>query len=123
MGVIQLSYFSLLSLENLNPCLYALSSLRWINGYSFLQGEIMEDIYTPAKPKGIWLYSRFAENFNFLLIVIILLLLSGLVAFILSKTALKDNKKIVTVYQRLIGEYAFTFLMLSGYIISCSSAL
>ena len=83
----------------------------------------MEDEFSPSQPKGIWLYSRFAENFNMLLLIICLLLLSGLVVYILSKTVMKNSKKIVTVYQRLIGEYTFTFLMLSAYIISCSTAL
>ena len=38
MGVVQLSYFSLLSLTDMNPCISALSSLKWINGYNFSQG-------------------------------------------------------------------------------------
>lgn len=124
MAVIQISFFFLLTVQNMNPCLSALSSLRFINGYNSLSlSNNIEDQNLPSQPKGIFLFSQFFENYNITIILIFIPLLSGLVAFILSKTLLKDNKKVEYVWRRLVGEYTLTGLMISAYIVSCSSGL
>ena len=92
MAVVQISFLSLITLSQVNPCFAALSSLKLVNGYNSLnQSNYLEDPLTPTSPKGIFLYSRFTENFNFTLAIVLIPLLVGLVCFILSKTALKEN--------------------------------
>ena len=92
MAVVQISFISLITLSQVNPCFAALSSLKLVNGYNSLnQSNYLEDPLTPTSPKGIFLYSRFTENFNFTLAIVLIPLLVALVCFILSKTALKEN--------------------------------
>jgi hypothetical protein len=52
------------------------------------------DPLTPIPPKGILLFSHFTENFNFTFAIIAVPLLVAVIAFILSKTTLKNNHKI-----------------------------
>lgn len=59
MAVVQISFFSLLTLTHLNPCFAALSSLKLVNGYNSLNKNHLEDELNPAQPKGIFLFSRF----------------------------------------------------------------
>lgn len=89
MAVVQISFFSLVTLSQLNPCFAALSSLKLVNGYNSLNSNHLKDPLTPTSPKGIFLFSRFAENFNFTAAIVLVPLLVALVSFILSKTALK----------------------------------
>ena len=92
MAVVQISFFSLVTLTQMNPCFAALTSLKLINGYNSLNHrDHLEDPFTPTSPKGIFLFSRCTENFNFTLIIIIVPLLVALTCFILSKTVLKEN--------------------------------
>ena len=124
MAVIQFSFLSLISLKTVNPCVNALSSLRWINGFNSLElSNILDDTITPPQPKGLYLYSQFAENYNITSLLILLPLLSGIVILILSKTLCKEKPILEKVWKRLVGEYTFCGLMLSAYIISCSTAL
>jgi hypothetical protein len=58
MAVIQISFFSLITLSQVNPCFAALSNLRFINGYN-LKSNHLQDPLTPAEPKGLFLLSRF----------------------------------------------------------------
>lgn len=124
MAVVQISFFSLVTLSQLNPCFAALSSLRLVNGYNSLnKSNYLQDPMTPISPKGIFLFSRFTENFNFTLAVVAIPLLVALVSFILSKTALKENEKVLTVAKRAVGEYTLMGLLLGGYMIAVSSGL
>jgi hypothetical protein len=89
MAVVQISFFSLVTLSQLNPCFAALSSLKLVNGYNSLNHNHLADQFTPTKPKGIFLFSRFIENLNFTVAIILVPLLVALISFILSKTAMK----------------------------------
>ena len=123
MAVIQISFFSLLSLSNMNPCFAALSSLKLVNGYNSLGGNHLADQLTPNQPKGIFLFSRFTENFNFTAAIVLIPLLVGLVAFILYKTAFKDSERTLLVAKRAVGEYTLMGLLLGGYMIAVAFAL
>lgn len=123
MAVVQISFFSLVSLSQLNPCFAALSSLKLVNGYNSLNSDPLKDQLTPISPKGIFLFSRFTENFNFTLAIIIIPLLVALIAFILSKTAMKQNQKVVQVAKKAVGEYVLMGLLFGGYLIAVSFAL
>ena len=103
MAVVQISFFSLVSLSELNPCFAALSNLYLVNGYNQLHKTQLQDPLTPIPPKGIGMFSRFAQNFNFTAALVLIPLLVALIAFILSKTAMKTNEKVVKVYQRALG--------------------
>jgi hypothetical protein len=124
MAVVQISFFSLVTLSQLNPCFAALSRLQFANGYNSLHsGTHLQDKLTPIQPKGIQLFSRFAENFNFTLALVLVPALSALVCFVLSKTALKNNAKLNQLTKKLIGEYTFMGLMFGAYIIAVSFGL
>jgi hypothetical protein len=61
MAVIQISYLSLFTLSNMNPCFNALSNIWFVNGFnyfSFSKG-LLKDQLSPIQAKGINLYSRF----------------------------------------------------------------
>lgn len=103
MAVVQISFFSLVTLSQLNPCFAALSSLKLVNGYNSLNHNHLADQLTPTNPKGIFLFSRFTENFNFTLAIILVPLLIALISFILSKTALKDNERVVKIATKSVG--------------------
>lgn len=94
MAVVQISFFSLMTLSQLNPCFAALSSLKLVNGYNSLSKNRLEDPLNPIQPKGIFLFSRFVENFNFTTAIILIPLIIALITFILSKTACKENKRV-----------------------------
>lgn len=123
MAVVQISFFSLVTLSQLNPCFAALSSLKLVNGYNSLNHNHLADQLTPTNPKGIFLFSRFTENFNFTAAIILVPLLVALVAFILSKTALKENERVVRVAKKAVGEYTLMGILFGGYLIAVSFAL
>ncbi len=123
MAVVQISFFALMTLSQLNPCFAALSQLRFVNGYNSLNNNHLEDQLSPNQPKGIFLFSRFAENFNFTAAIVVVPLLVALVAFVLSKTAFKNNEKVERVFQRALGEYTLNGLLFSGYIIAVAFSL
>jgi chorismate-pyruvate lyase len=56
-------------------------------------------------------------------LVIAIPLIVAAVSFILSKTALKNNKKVLTIAQRALGEYTFMGLMFVAYSVTVSLAL
>lgn len=125
MAVLQASFVSLVSLQELNPCFKALSSLQLVNGYNSVSAQdIMEDSLVPDQPRGIFLYARFLENYNITSVLIFIPLLVGLVVMILSKTALKSKAETLEkVWKRAVGEYAFTGVLFSGYIVFTSFTL
>jgi hypothetical protein len=69
------------------------------------------------------MFSRFTENFNFTFLVIAVPLLVAAVSFILYKTTLKNNRKVLTISQRALGDYTFMGLMFVAYSVTVSLAL
>lgn len=90
-AVVQISFFSLMSLTDINPCFAALASLKYVNGYNNLGGDIINDSFTPGQIRGISLYSNFTSNFNFTAAIIVIPLIVSLISLILWKTAFKDS--------------------------------
>lgn len=78
----------------MNPCSKALSNIWFVNGFNYFHAsqKYMLDVSMPVQFKGISLFARFAENYNFTVIIIILPYLFSLIFFILSKTLYKSNK-------------------------------
>ena len=96
MAVLQVSFFSLITLVEFNPCFRALASLWLVNGYNSVSpNDILEDSLTPEQPKGVYLFSRFLENYNLTLLLVLIPLTVSLVAFALSKTALKNKAQLL----------------------------
>ena len=70
------------------------------------------------------MYSRLLENYNLTFILIALPLLISLIAFILEKTVLKSKAETLQkIRMKAIGEYTFTGLLFSGYLLFTSFAL
>lgn len=59
MAVLQVIFFSLMTLSQMNPCFSTLSFLWLVNGYNSLQKEYMKDPLSPIPLKGIRMFSRF----------------------------------------------------------------
>lgn len=88
MGVIQISYLSLLCLDSMNPCFKMLANIWFVNGFNYfsLTKNYLTDVNSPIQIKGIFLYSRFMENYNFTMLLILIPYLISLVCLILSVT-------------------------------------
>ena len=86
MGVLQVSFLSLITLTELNPCFSALSSLWLVDGFNSLtQKNCLEDELSPEQSKGINLFSQFLENYNFTMALVFVPMLVALIALILLK--------------------------------------
>lgn len=59
MAVLQVTFFSLITLSQMNPCYAALSSLWLVNGYNSLNKNNLSDKFTPIPLKGIKMFSRY----------------------------------------------------------------
>jgi hypothetical protein len=100
-----------------------LANLQFINGYNKLGNNYLDDPLTPIPPKGIFMFSRFADNLNLTLIILLIPLLVALIAFILSKTIMKENERVIKVAKKAVGEYFLTVLLFCGYLTGVSFGL
>ena len=127
MAVVQISHLSLITLDNLNPVFKALANIWFVNGFNYfsMSKNYLLDSSTPIKVKGIYLFSYFFQNYNFTFLLIFVPLLLSLICLILSLKVfnLSKRKEIMKLGKRFVYEFAFTGLMLSGYIVSVSLAL
>lgn len=123
MAVIQVSFFGLMSLTEMNPCFAALSSLKFVSGYNSLGTNPLLDRFTPTQARGIFLFTRFTENFNFTTLIILIPLLVSLISLVLWKTLLKNNLKFKKVFKRSLGQYTLNGLLFSGYLVAVSFVL
>lgn len=130
MGVIQISYLSLVRLPILNPCFKMLSAMWFVNGFNYynLSKDHLLDQNTTIQIKGMQFYSNFIKNYNFtFLLLIILPLLIAFIVFILSRTKILDRWKSqnnLTVLSKQFCCYAvYNGVIFSGYIIAVSIAI
>lgn len=86
--LLQVAYASLITLPGYNGMDYSLVSLRTANnGFNILEGSAIrpfEDLLSNERTKGMYAYSQFIYNVNLCLIFIIVPLIVGLIASILS---------------------------------------
>ena len=95
MGVIQISFLSLLTLSSMNPNFEALTNIWFVNGFNYFHTSpkgYLKDVHSPLSVKGVSLYSRFAENYNLTFLLIVLPYLAALVCLILEKTVYRENE-------------------------------
>lgn len=84
MAVLQISFLSLMLISDVNPCFQALANLWLVNGYNRINAShYLQDQLTPIPPKGIYLYSRYLQNYNFTLILIIIPFIVSLIGWLL----------------------------------------
>jgi uncharacterized membrane protein (Fun14 family) len=129
MGVVQISYIALVTLCPMNPCFKALTNMWFVNGFnhfSLTKGHLMDPL-TPLFVKGISLYSRFFENYNFTLLLIVAPFMVSLVCLILAKTVFRSNEdrqnRLLKNAKNISCETAFNGVMFSGYIVGVSATL
>lgn len=134
MAVIQIAYFSLLSLSSLNPCFRALSDMWFVNGFNYFYPlssthpkNYLLDPLTPLPAKALKLFSVFTRNYNFTLLLVICPYLISVICLILSKTVFKSDEKkklnAIRWAKKFACEIAFNGIMFSGYIIAVSFGL
>lgn len=122
MGVIQISYLSLISLSPVNPSFKALSNLWLVNGvnYFYFTKEYLKDVHSPVQAKSMFMSSQFIKNYNLTMIIILTPIAIGLSYMILS---LLRSKSSLRLGKKIICEYGFDGIMFSLYIISFSFSL
>ena len=97
MAVIQISFFGLAAISELNPCFFALTGLWPSSGYNKISEErSYDDPMAPTKVKGINHYSRFFYNFNYSCGVILIPVLISIVigVMILVQKSMDTRKKL-----------------------------
>ena len=91
MAVVQIAFFGLISIENMNPTFAALSSLQMSSGYNvFPNPTPIGSVEVPNKLRAN-LLQHFLFNLNFTLAFFIVTLSVGAVFFVLSKV-LKEQQ-------------------------------
>lgn len=131
MAVIQISHLSLITLPVLNPCFKALSNIWFINGLNYFlfssPKSHMKNPNIPNQIKGLALNSLFVQNYNLSLLLIFSPYIFSIVLYVVSKTCCQNNQKKKDYLQILAKisscEYAFCWIMFSGYIIAVAWAL
>ena len=95
MAVLQIAFFSLISLESLNPSFKALSSLQYVNGYNILERKqyLLVQKYFPLHPRGIYLVPQYLFNFNITSFLFLVPPLVALVCLILKKLCTRMIKR------------------------------
>lgn len=84
-GILQLTYFSLLEVGELNPLVYGLTNLKYSSGYN-LPINFSDSVDDPLNSKiliGVEMFSSFSDNIS--LILIILSILIGLTLKLIKK--------------------------------------
>jgi hypothetical protein len=87
--ILQITYISLMTVPLNTPMFSAVTSLAIANnGYNILSDSAIrpfEDVLSDSKVKGMLLYSQFLYNVNTAILFIILPLMVGTIALIISK--------------------------------------
>lgn len=87
--VIQMTYVGLITVPDLTPIFAALTALSTVNnGYNILYSHSLrpfEDTLDDSRNKGVEMYSQFLYNLNSGLTFVIIPLLIGIIALIISK--------------------------------------
>lgn len=125
MAVLQISFFGLVTLSEVNPCFAALSPLVMSNGYNknlIDNKNYIDDINTPIKIKGIMQYSQYVLNTNLSLVLILIPLILALIFFVASRVSKKEERKkyCAILSSKFLHEYTFTCLMSLSYLIAFS---
>lgn len=119
--VFQLTYFSLLSLQNLNPTFSALRLLSFSCGYSL---KLMPSPTVHRRFAGIGLNYPFLNNYN---LIVVLLLLPPLISAVLSLINRyrynNSHQKLKRYSQLLRGQFIHYGLFFSGYLLVVSAGI
>lgn len=86
MGVIQISYLSLMCLTQMNPCFKALTNIWFVNGFSYFNMDktIIYGQTLPGQILSLHLYPLFFQNYNLTAVLIFLPLIISLILLVLS---------------------------------------
>lgn len=123
MAVIQLAFFALISLGQLNPTFEALSNLQLTSGYNIFPNPTpSENIDLPNKMRER-LLQHFIFNINFTLIYLCVTLGLGAIFYIRKIISQKQKKEQVKrnserLSIKLLCEYTFSGIMFCSYLIS-----
>jgi len=94
-AVIQLTYLSLITTDNMSPTFMNLNGLGLSCGYNKIRPyDFSEGVDRPFK--GIQFDINFGVNYNIMVIMIVLPILICLISKLLSKTLLKNRQNLLT---------------------------
>lgn len=128
--VFQVTFISLASAPLITPLLSSVTTLAICNNaYNLLANSTlgpMEDSLTDSRVKGMHLYSQFLLNLNTGLLIVVLPMLVGAVAAMITRVGdhSEDNlNKIKKIYRLALGEWTFFGLIFCGCIVGASVVL
>lgn len=126
LGMLQLSYLSMLSIGALNVMEIGLLPLRLstgVNANTFGQ-QANQDMATSDSIKGVLLFSQFLQNVNFSALLFLLPLIVALATFLVTKLPLKlkssTKKTLLKVFEQAIGEYTLMGLLFCSYLMNAA---
>lgn len=121
LAVFQVTYFSLLSLENLRPTFSALRFLSFSCGFSL---KVLPTVWAHRRFTGIGLQFPFLNNFNLAVVLLAVpLLLSGALALANRCRYKGTHAKLILWSQLLRGEFIFYALMFAAYLFVVSAGI
>ena len=121
-GVIQVTYLCLATIEDLDPIFHAIKYMSWSCGFWV---PFLADIYTiTRKVRPIGLTHSFLDNYNILALLVGVPLVSALVVFLVNKWKYRStNERLMKLCRVLLIELVFYGLMFSSYVIVLSITL
>jgi hypothetical protein len=120
-GVWQVSYFSASNVDKINPMLYYAHDDIWSNGLDFVSNKDNRNV--PDRINLIGFEDRIGNNFNFMIIVIVIVACLGALLYFLgvlfskNKKQQKYSSKCKNIGLKIIKEY------LSLIILFCSTSI
>jgi hypothetical protein len=116
----QIAFIKILTLPFISPIEQALSNLRFsfngIDTEALLSIRSFDDVLANPKLKGAHLYSQFICNFNVGVLLILLPIVIGLIALLISRivTDEEKSKRYREVSYSFLGSLVFSGLMFGG---------
>ena len=115
----QLTFFSLLTIQDLSPTFFELSKLTYSRGYSFKVMETEMDIHRHFYPAGFLL--EFINNYNLMSVLILLPPLIALILLLVNCCKYKNGSLELSKYEALlIGEITLYGLLFCFYTLGIS---
>lgn len=118
MGVVQLAFFSLGSIDNVNILMSPMMGMKGINGFSMNMGNdpekkrlLQTQTLTPQRINSIGYNANFLRNCNVMLMLVIVVIVVAFCLYILTYLIQKCAETLHKVAKRLIKEVLLTLIL------------
>ena len=121
-AIFQITYLSIITIENLTPMYSSFSYLSYSCGYNV--NLMKSSVNIGSRFKLLNLTEPFMNNYNVNIVLVVLPLILSLILYLVNKFRYNLENKTLTKYSDLMkGEYCFNGLMFSGYTITLSAMI